>query len=47
MAELTDQELLAQIVKAWDKFRLSDVSRLIAIARARVGQVVVEPNKDR
>ena len=36
MPELTDRELLAQLVKAWDAFRLSEVSRLIAMARLRV-----------
>lgn len=46
MPELTDRELLAQLVKAWDSFRLSEVSRLIAVARERVAVVVAEPNKD-
>ena len=42
-----DVNLLISLVGAWDAYRMGDVARFMAVARARVGLTVPERNKDR
>lgn len=45
--EPTDRELLEALVKAWDKYLLGEVSRLMQMARERLGLTLPSRNKDR